>query len=282
MLFSDKLRAGVGVLGILATGTVHADFLVVENFENGTVGSSVSTLGWSGTTNGLPYATVAEYPVAGENQVLQLTGTTQNNGVYLNLSASQLIASGATGTLFFRVLFSSDENYNVNIGFGNTDDPYNSVQGNFRFRAADAETWTVSHGTNPAVNATSPATRDVDVWYSVWVVVNPEGGANKWEAYVQAEGGSQTQVVTGASNALFTFKDGNGVDAATDRLVIYFGTTSGVALGGASPVFLDDIYIDPAGKNLASPIPEASTWLWMVCGGLAAGWIARRREGVRR
>lgn len=270
------------MLGILVTGILHGGFLAVEKFEDGIVGSSVSTLGWSGTANGLPYVTVEVDPEDADNQVLRATGTVQNNGVYLNLGVSQVIAAEETGTLFFRVLFSSDENYNLNIGFGNSADQYNSVQGNFRFRAADAETWTVSHGTNPAVNATSPATRDVDVWYNVWIVVNPEGGANKWEAYVQADGGGQTQVVTGAANKLFTFKDGNGVDAATDRLVLYFGTTSGVDTGDASPVFFDDFYIDPTGKNLGSPIPEASALLWAVLMVLVPSWAVHRRPTRHR
>ena len=246
------------------------DFLSEE------IGSSASSLGWAGTTNGLPYATVAVDPENAGNQVLRVTGSTQNNGVYLNLAAAQIIERGETGTVFFRVLFASDADHNVSVGFGNTANNYNSVQGNFRFR--NAENWTVSHGTNPTAAASNPSAREVETWYNVWMVINPEGGVNKWEAYIQPDGGTQTQIVTGAANTLFTFKDGNGVDAATDRLVIYFGTTSGVELGEASPVYLDDFYIDPTGKNLANPIPEASSWAWLSMGGLTVGWLVSRRK----
>lgn len=272
----------MALLTLSSAVTLQAEFVKVADFEDGTLGNSVSTLGWGGTPNALPYSTVAQDPAAAGNQVLQTTVSTASNGIYLNLPAAGIIAANTTGTIFFQMRFEAAENYNVNFGVGNSGSGDRTLQAQIRTQGTTPNEWDVySSGTGP-LKVTNVTTRNVDVWYNVWIVINPDGVVNEWEAYLQLGEDAPLQVAT-ASGSTWGFKQNNGLNAATDRFAIHFGGVSDVGAGNASPVYFDNIYVDNTGRNLASPVPEAGAVFWMGGAGVAALAVClRRRRGIRR
>jgi hypothetical protein len=83
--------------------------------------------------------------------------------------------------------------------------------------------------------------------------------------------------VSGAAggNATTPFAQGsfrNGV--ASNPLITFKARTS-----NANPVFVDDIYFDPAGANLLNPIPEPGSAALLAIG--FATLLPRRKSGGR-
>ncbi|MDR2982874.1 MAG: hypothetical protein LBV12_11585 [Puniceicoccales bacterium] len=269
----------------LASTSLPAAFVCVGDFETaGTLGSSVSAQNWSGDAAALTSTTIAQAPDDPNNQVLKTTCSTSAKGIYLNLGESGTIASGATGTVFFRAYYSASTSYSLGFGARYSQDGDRTLQAQISTSSVAASKWQVYSSSTGAIGATTPSSLLTESWYNIWIVINPDGVANTWQAYYALDGGAQTIFAAGGAST-FSFKKGALYDRPIDQFSIVFTGVSGVAVGDASPVYFDDIYVDTSAMNLATPVlvPEANTLFW--CGGLGvmvAGIVSRRFFQKRR
>lgn len=140
-------------------------------------------------------------------------------------------------------------------------------------------------------------------WFNVWMVVHNDGtyapvnfisdSADYVSLYIQSEQTfpAQTQLQTAAGDKKFTFAFDSrmpppgpptaGTDKALTGLFMRMGLgplTEAVGLENnhTGPWYLDDLYLDLSGANLAHPIPEPTS-AFVAVGGLAFAGTMRRR-----
>jgi len=113
-----------------------------------------------------------------------------------------------------------------------------------------------------------------DTWYSTWFVI--DNSTNSYEVWMQ---GGSLAVPTklddndGANlgNTVFGFRNG---PAANDLVTALLRTGT----NHNSNFYIDDIYLDTSGANLANPVPEPSAMLVSVLGVFTAGCYFHRRR----
>jgi hypothetical protein len=232
------------LLAAFCGASVSAAFIEIENFQSYASGGLNGQGGWTATD---PDVAVTTDPANPANYVANF-GPGANYNAYLGL-AGNAIVNGTTGTLFFRVRQTGQ----LHNGFGlvDTDDPTPDAWSDF-----EATVWM------RADTPTAPAWMDLrdggsyrrvntdldkDVWLNVWMVA--DNTIDRYEVHVQ--GGTdyptQTQLYWG-SQPDFGFRNGT---AANDLATIYF--RAGNSPDQAGPYYLDDIWVDTGGANLAMP-----------------------------
>lgn len=259
------------VLGASASTTFGA-FTIIDNFEGLATGGLNEKNGWTAEGS----FTVETDPANAGNQVVKLdrgsTSTAQR--AYKSLSAT--IANGSSGTLFQRFRYESNADApggGSNSAFGlspvatpGTGGTYGSFKTLLNIQHGAAGLRVRDAGT--AEELTTPAKIDTTgVYYNLWTVIDND--ADTYEVYVQRDGdanfSTQTLITSGTDPNNFRENTTDG-DLATFLFVGQNGVT-----------YLDDLYIDNTGTNLANPtIPEPSAALLSLLG--AAILLRRKRN----
>ncbi len=228
-------------------GVATAGFLLIDNFQQSTLGNLNGQRGWTATL-----AQVKADPTQAANQVASFEGA-GDAGANLPL----VIPQGATATLFFRAYSEADTTL-VDWFAGMSDVAVSGLGafGDFEVQIGYSgsqilDTLRVRDGVaagNVAASEFLPRT-----WYKIWAVI--DNATDTSEVYIQ--GGTftaQTQVTaTDTGSTSFTFRNSGGGPVAND--LIRFFVKSGTAdLPG--PALLDDIYL-ATGKVLTDPTTAA-------------------------
>jgi hypothetical protein len=235
-------------IGLAAT-CCQAGFVLVEDFNGLTNGPVNGQHGWVGSgTDGR----VVTDPADAANRVLAATNNVSAN-IYHALG-SLTLPNTNTSTLFFRMRQTGTA-LNCYAGLSDVAVPATSAdyEVNLRYDTSNSGKLKAKDASNYDIIETTQS----NVWYQVWMVVN-----NPRKLYaVYFRGGVFTNQVqlNGDSDGetWFSFRSATGDGFNTNSnpqataLVTFLVKT---ASGHAGPVYLDDIYVDPAGTNLTSPL----------------------------
>jgi hypothetical protein len=244
--FGDKYERDHGTLATDPNSfpTQPVGFTVVEDFQgaNMSVGQTFNGVnGWFATLN--EWATVAAEPVAGGTDKVGYLMKPGSVGSPLRKSLSDLgiqIRNGQTGTLFFQLRCASAT---LDHSFGLSDVGTAAAFGDFEAQLiATAGTLRVRDGTTAPNFYDSLLPYQPATWMNLWVVA--DNTSDTIRVYYQLPGGSQTEIVN-AANA-FDFRNGVAGNALNSFLIV----ENAVA---GNPVYIDNIFVDPAAANLAIP-----------------------------
>ncbi len=245
--------APLALIAMAATG--HAAFSLIDNMEGAN--------GWSGD------GTLTADPAGSGNQVFSVANTGSTTTSHLSLGSG--IASGTTGTLFFRVRAAG----NTAAGtfdwvFGSTSVASPSEWSDFNGYGAMNNSASNGDAANPMAvrDGTSfdffgPAS--ADTWYNVWLVLNND--TEQTTMYFN------TGLGTPATDPSTLSSSGAFRNTGSDPLINLFVRNNG---GAGSIGYLDDVYLDTTGANLTNPIPEPSSSL--LAGLLFGLGVLRRRR----
>lgn len=213
-------------------------FRPFEDFEDETmlIGETfIGNNGWEGDLNASAGALVQNDPLDdGRGKVAELSASS-NFQLFRDLGELS-IADGASGTLFFELLFlNSGETPNISIGLSDLANPsgFGSFESQFRvfgdlFQPRDGSVFT-NTGFQIAPNQ----------WMQVWVTVDNE--ANTLDIYVASPAGGNGITLIASE---LSFRNG----AATEALRSFFAIQTSERL-----TYLDNIFLDPSGVNLGIP-----------------------------
>jgi len=265
-------------LAALAPGQLRAEFILLDNFNSGTLGGALSTSNPAWSAHSI--FTVATDPTNPVNRVGSAVQASAANDQFavLPFGVDNVIANGTTGTVFFRMMRGPTAATNF-FGYVKSSTTRATAGRRSGIGSAPGSTqpmWILSSSSSP-VTTSDFTNLNQDTWYRFWVVMN--NSADTFEIYSQREGTaplSQT-LLSNSFGATQNFMDGSTADALQSLL---FGQTSG---GGNMDYYFDDIYIDPTASNLAAPpivVPEPSTILLGAVGlaTLATIQSLRRRQ----
>jgi hypothetical protein len=262
-LANSVARTCRGAFLLVAALPASAAFTLFSDFDGGYVqGPLNGQNGWS-VQNGDTNTAVVQDPANPLNQVGSFVNGTGSVNIARALSGGGL-ANGSTGTLFFRLNAAAAVNFNIgasDVAPANFTNDFNNFESQIRLSGVNASEVDIRNGaaftTGTGSNTT---TYTPDTWFNVWMVIHNDTDTTQF--YVSGSSG-------GAASAPFaqgTFRNG----VAGNPLITFYSRTS-----SATPVFVDDIYFDPAGANLLNPIPEPSS-VALIALGLAT-LLQRRR-----
>ena len=240
MSFSFRSSATL-LVGVALSGPVQAGWVAISNLESATVGPLGVQEGWTTVDSERAEYTVAIDPSDSSNQAVLAVGDNNPDGesiqarAYIGLGTSS-IPVGDTGTLFFRMRASSGADF----VFGASDVAAPVTFSDFEgyMVMASNEFRVRNGGTNAFVGSYTG-----DSWYNVWLVLDNAG--NQSSLYVSQ--GTDPAELLGMGN----FRTGNG-DPSGDLVSLNLIMGQGHTQSGATG-YLDDIYVDTAGRNLALP-----------------------------
>jgi hypothetical protein len=267
--------AAAAWVGVFASATSRADFILLDNFNSGTLGGQLSTSNpaWSS----LPVYTVAADPANPANQVAAAVqaGAANNQTAVLPFGPGNVIANGATGTVFFRMMRgpTATSNFLGYVNSGTTAD-FAQRRSGIGSNGGSTQPMVMRGGSNTTVETSGFTNLAPDTWYSYWVVM--DNAADTFAIYSQREGSSplpQT-LLSNAAGSTQTFISGSTTNALQS---LFFAQSSS---GGNMDFYFDDIYVDPTAANLALPpivVPEPSAGLLAAAAGLGLAAAFRRR-----
>lgn len=236
MKHSDtQIRALLAPLALGLIGAAQAQFTLVDDFES-------YTAGVNGNTTTPPW--VQGFPAGGANAATTVIGpddaagqalryTHAGSGGQINYSnVGTIAAEGAVGTIFFQAYLDATGSDTL-FAFGRSGlAAYGDLAVLFR---VPSDLIVEVHNGAYANTATTLA---ADTLYNFWVVI--DNAANTATLYYSA-GNSQATPIS--IQAGFAFRNATAGDIST----FYLGTN------GGSTGFIDNIYIDATGSNLANP-----------------------------
>ena len=250
----------------LLSGSAHAQWLLLDDFEGVTVdtvvdSTSTATVTWDGASTHLAIVD----PSDADNQVLQVLGVNIGQRLRGNfIDPANNIAAGTVGTAFYRFRTSDAAGAGTqDTVFGLTPDP---AIGNFNFKCG-------LRLTSSDVVSGAPLANNFDVrdggdydkvgglasltWYKLWVVAdNTSDTAGTFKVYLQSDDdpafATQTQLVLAADEAeagkdVFDFR----VNGATDIVNVYFRTGNSGSDG--TELLFDDVFINSSTEDLTDP-----------------------------
>jgi hypothetical protein len=263
------------VVGGIFAAPASAAFVLKENFEDVALnanladaneGESFTLAVQSGQT---PSATV----VASPWDALSHAALIANPGASLQMPlGGESIAQGTIGTLFYQIYRTGL--VNMSSGLSDVADITSHNFGNFESQL------NINAMTSPQPirvrGAGSFLPGGVDMQeaelYNVWHYI--DNTADTSEVYVQQVGvdPAPVQLVNGDTTA-FAFRN-----AAAPNDIVQFLFMTGAANttdAGHTSVYLDNIYVDTTGKNIANPVPEPAS---LAVLGIGAAFLAARRR----
>lgn len=251
---------------LLAVPAAQASFILADDFEAYPADSSIHGQGNWEIVTGSQVDVVAN--PNGGGQVLKFHTANTNRASLSLLGENLVIGSGTTGTLFFRARFDSNSGNNFSMMTAHVERPSSTgAAGHVAsrlFAHNDANLRAFNGSTHDVLDP-----YDIEQWYDVWFVVN--NTAQTTEFYIQGGAfANQTKLDFSDGTDEFAFRFAQG-----DDLRSFWGHTFDTAT-----YYLDDIYVDTAGANLANPIPEPSTYAMLF--GAAALLFAGIRRRLRR
>jgi len=222
-------------------------FQLVDNFDTLALGALHGQNGWQATTG----INVIGDPSNAPNQVAEITAS----GAQAYKALPTAISNVNTGTLHFRL-----RRYGHIDGFTGLSDlaaPNDWVSYETQFGAQSA------HAADEFVVRDS-GQFDVlgnyfadQTWYCLWLVANNPN--DSYQVYAQGGAFATPTPLDAAGQTTFGFRNGGG-----DALLTFLARMDTSKSQGS--FYLDDIYVDPTGQNLASPgnncNPVAATVGW--------------------
>jgi MYXO-CTERM domain-containing protein len=264
------ILTAIGLFGSIATS--QAAFNILDDFESYATGSNIgAATNWTSTLDGGPDHTVAE---SSGNKYLSLSGTNNTHSVFNNNST--LLADGAAGTYFFRMLTATTGSHggtgvSAKEGFQN-----GWSDGGAIIRLGDRsdqrpgnvnKLYAYNENSGGAGTYDEYSVLTTDVWYNAWIVLDNDGD-RQYDFYIQRDGDSTYGTQTQLGSGLGYRDDANTAVGSIESLFFRTGLTN----VGTS---FDDLYFDGSGPNLANPVPEPTVTLLGALGLL--GLLRRRR-----
>ena len=274
-----------------------AGFTLIDDFETYSAGSPISGQGdWLAEAATNPVAAgVSIDPLNPANRVLNIgdggfIGGRLGHRETINTDPALRIAQGTTATLFFRVAWDTSQT-NFSVGMSDVANPISDVIFNSftQFESQFVVSFAEGHDRLRMRDGGDVKELTTDVqpleWYNVWLVI--DNAADSAQVYLQ--GGAFTDQVLLDSGGDTSFAFRNGVDN-NDLITLFIATGRNTdslppnPTENIGPVYLDDVYIDTSGVNLANPVPEPGT---LALGSFALGTLGlivvrqrkRRRVG---
>jgi len=259
----------VTVLAIGLASNLSAAFLVVDDFESATVGDSIgSVTGWTDNTDS-HIIDVQLDPLDPGNQVIRTNGGSVNtsDGMAWKSLGGSIPTTSTAATLFFQMQFSVfDPQSRVFAGVSADTDPdifddgaayAGGITNSSQFAARDGG------------STTGLFTPVANTWYNVWLVI--DNSSESYDVYVNTGTDGATAGDLFADD--FDFRNGaNGVPGALDKFIV-------IPLDPRDEdAYVDNIYVDVDGLNLANPVPEPSTIALVMIPGLIFFVLHRKRS----
>jgi hypothetical protein len=271
------LLAGAIALGCAAPAA-FADFTLLDDFQGLNLGNVNGQNGWTASSTS---GTVVTDPGDAANQLLSVTTTSAN--VYKALGAP--LSNTSTGTLYYQMKRGDLVNMSTGLsdvaaptGFGDYESQLNvnSLTINPQpIRMRDAAAF-------DAVQETFAS----GVAYHVWHVI--DNATDTTKLYIQSATAGSPVLQLNGTQSDFLFRNSTTTTTAANELLTFLVKTGGANATDAAhagPLFIDNIYFDGAGSNLAVPatlissvVPEPGTLGVAALG--AVGLLARRRRRV--
>jgi hypothetical protein len=265
-------------LAALAPGQLRAEFILLDNFNSGTLGGALSTSNPAWSANAIfTVATDPTNPVNRVGSAVQASAGT-NQFAVLPFGAANVIANGTTGTVFFRMMRGPTAATNF-FGYVKSSTTLATAGRRSGIGSAPGSTQPMVMLSSSSSAVTTPGFTNLnqDTWYRFWVVM--DNAADTFEIYSQREGTSPLSqtLLSNSVGSTQNFMDGSTADALQSLLFAQTSASADMAY------YFDDIYIDPTASNLAVPpivVPEPSTILLGAVGlaTLATIQSLRRRQ----
>jgi hypothetical protein len=271
-------------LGLAAIPAAHANWTLLENFEDGAfpegtvITNSSALLGFDGEHR------ITTDPLDPENQVDRIVADVSsgitNIGNFLDFSfpLETPIADGSTVTFYHRIMVEGpvDENdadgpfgfLDVSYGFVDVEYDgewaYGDFEAQFGYSILTDLNWTIRNADetgqyapwSPIWQNVNPLT-DLNVWYELWLVIDHASDTS--DVYIK--GGQFTEQTLAVENA--RFRNGGSTDPFKYFVMKSHNGNEDTEAGyrGIDPWYLDDLYIDYTGENLSTPSGgESVTW----------------------
>jgi len=239
---------------LLIASPIHAQWVLIDNFQNLAAGTLVEgTTGSGATWTGNMAATNSAQvdPDCPSNMAMQIPGESNSSVLRAAFNdASTNIVAGATGTLFYRFRTPVAANGTTAHELGLTDDP---LIVNFFFKSG------LRYLTRSGVNdmdirdggtfETVAALAD-NTWYSFWMVTtNTNPGT--FECYMQSDTDPNfaTQTLLVSDGDVFDYRN----NADSDIINVLFRNANNLGGVAGNSLFIDDIYINPSASDLTLP-----------------------------
>ena len=243
------LRFALLLFLIVAAPPARAEFEFFEDFD-AALGNLDGQSGWRSNQG-----TVVADPDDANNQVAGFLGGTGDRATY----RPALITDGTTGTLFLRLRVATDNSetttpvLNWSVGMSDVALAGEGAFGDFESQLnmnRDAGNTIPREMRLRDAGAFDPVTElDPAVWYKIWMVI--DNAADVTEVFMQGGAlATQTQLLGVADGqSAFVFRNSGGGTVAND-LIRFFVRLTGTHAGS---MYLDDLWLDPTGQNLADP-----------------------------
>ncbi|WOO43431.1 PEP-CTERM sorting domain-containing protein [Rubellicoccus peritrichatus] len=267
MLFAPIARKlAFSSYALLFALNAQASFVLIDDFDGYLAGSEVGGQGdWVETNGSDDVFTVVD---TGGNHVMAIENSASGRGLINTSSDINITQTSGTdiGTIFFTISFetaAADEaafDYGLQIA-GNTS------AGSISTRVTASIADTQSIGELKVVSGGATADLTLLTTYEYWIVAD---NSNDMQSHYIRELGEVTSPTAIASNVAFT-----GGAVAQNLTELFFRTQN----TGSNVTYIDNLYIDGTGENLASPIsiPEPATVALMV-GVAVMGYTTYRRR----
>lgn len=295
----ERIAAIVAALAVGAIGAppALAAFVKIDDFQELAVGQPVNGQGkWQAEAGNLfEPAGVAVDPVDPQNLVLRIgqgnySGGRLGHRETINTVPGLVIHNGTTATLFFRLRY-GDQQMDFSVGMTDVANPISDVIFNSftQFESQLALSFTPGSDLlrirDGATLRTLTDQVAKDTWYNLWLVI--DNHADTTRIYIQGGAFAEQTLLSVGDQEEFRFRNSGGATQDNDLVTFFIATGRNTSNQPPSPTehngpaFIDDIYLDASGVNLANPVPEPSTLALTAIGSaaLAIGKrLARRRN----
>lgn len=228
-------------LFLLTTRAALAEFTLIEDFN----GYEKDLLDGQGDwITGSDVFEVGADPDDAGNNVMSILDTEGAVDGFLDLPTP--LADGTVGTLFFRFR-TDDELGHVNFGLSDVDSP-SGEWNHFEAQIRDNQLGGLDFRDGGGFNNLEPFL-EVEEWFNVWMVI--DNNDDELSGYIRSTESfpEQTRLTSIDGPDSFFFR--NGTDDPLTSFYIRAGANH------IAPWYLDDIYLDTSGENLANPLDGA-------------------------
>lgn len=226
----------------------QAEFVLIDDFESYTLGAIDGQSDGSGTWVANPILQVVAEPGA-PNQVLDVQSSAPETNSYYD-DPNVVLPEGDSGTLFFRINRATDVVGHIVWGLSDVATP--GAWGDYEASVGDRSQQTGGPGDLQVRGGGAYITLEPQVaheeWINIWVLI--DNAQDTQQVYAQSETTFPTQTLLDDDSGTTTFDFRNGTASDLTTFLLRTGTTH------SGPYFIDDIYMDAAGFNLASPIGD--------------------------
>ena len=241
MCTSSLLRriSVVGLVVTLLVASAHADFVLIEDFEDYVLGPIDDQGPWSALDD---TSLVAADPADGENLILSVeTKSTL-------LRRPLLLSDDSVRVLFMRFRFEDQ----LACSFGMSDSSYPDQFGHFEVELSLTNAMPVLR-INDGGRYKFLETLTAETWYNAWLLINNiTDDTQIWLHARPGEGADAADQLDIDGQTVFEFRDVTAGDLRT----FYIKTAGGSGPDG--PLMIDDIYLeDTDALNLTNPLAAA-------------------------